>query len=154
MAKKEIKLSERQPISLREAVNRLFDESFWDPFRSFSDLSLIEKESAFPKTDIKETSKAVKVIADMPGVNPENVEIEVDENYLTLKGKSEEEKEEKDEKVYRYERHYGEFQRSFVLPVKINPAKVTAEIKNGVLTITLPKTGEDKKKKIKIKVEK
>lgn len=104
----------------------------------------------FPKVDISETDKEIKVVANVPGVDLDKLEIEVENDMLIISGKIEKEEEQKDEKFYRMERRYGEFMRQFVLPTKVDADKVDAKIKNGVLTIILPKIGKESKKKVKV----
>jgi len=140
-------------MSLRDAMNRLFDESFWDPFDNFfgPHRQMISRVS-FPKVDVSETGKEVRVVADIPGVDPDNVDIEVDEDVVTLSGQVNKETEEKDKdkKYYRFERECGEFKRVVPLPARVSPDKVSAKHKNGVLTVTLPKVSPEKKRKVKI----
>ncbi len=142
---------EKYYSNLRDSLNRLFDENFWDPFDQLS--SLRPWHSNFPKVDVSETKDKVEVKANVPGVSSENLDIEVDEESLSISGKTEkeEEKESKDEKFYTYEREYGEFKRDLMLPAKIDPEKVKADVKEGVLKITLPKAKEQKKKKVEVK---
>ncbi|MGM0482653.1 MAG: Hsp20/alpha crystallin family protein [Patescibacteria group bacterium] len=140
------------PLSLREAMGRLFDESIWDPFEDTGLLSQ-DRGGLFPKVDISETDKEVKVIANIPGMDPEKVNIEVDEDSLTLSGTIEEEKEDSNERQYRFEREYGEFYRDFLLPARVDPDKVSAESKNGVITIKMSKV-EDKSGRKKVDVKK
>lgn len=140
------------PLSLREAMSRLFDESFWDPFEDTSLSAGDRSGGLFPKVNISETENEVKVTANIPGIDPEKVSIEVDEDSLTLSGTIEEEKEDSDEKQYRFEREYGEFYRDFLLPARVDPDKVSAESKNGVIMIKMPKI-EDKSGRKKIDVK-
>ncbi len=135
----------KQFPSLRDAMSRLFDESFWGPSEF-----LEAEESFFPKADMIEKEKEIEVKVDIPGIDPKKIDIEADENSLTLSGKTEEEEENEDKKFYRYERSYGEFRRDFALPSKIDPENISAKAKDGVLTITLPKTNEERKKKIEV----
>ncbi len=145
MKRKKKEEKENQALSLRDAMNRIFEESFWSPSEFFSDSHIMN-----PKTDIVEDEKEVKVTVDVPGVDPEKIDIEVEEGSISLSGKVEEEEEEKEKRYYRYERNYGEFRRFLDLPSKINPEEVSAKVKNGVLTIILPKKEEEKRKKIEI----
>jgi len=131
-------------MSLREAMDRLFDESFWGP---------LERRDLFPKVNVSETKTQVKVTAEVPGMDPEKIEVEADENSLSLSGKIEKEEEQKDERFYRYERSYGEFSRTIPLPSAVEPDKVEAQAKDGVLTVTLPKSKEKSRKKVKVKKE-
>jgi HSP20 family protein len=92
--------------------------------------------------------------ADLPGVDPKNVEVRVENGVLYLKGERQFEKEVKKENYHRIERSYGAFARSFSLPSSIDEAKVKAEYKDGQLTLTMPKREEAKPKAIKINVAK
>lgn len=143
------------PFSL---INRFFDDS-WDPFNMmtpslFRNRWLGNVSTVFPKVDVEETDKEIVVTANVPGLDPKDINVEVGDDYLSLSGKAEKEnKEEKKGKVYRYEREYGEFRREFALPARVNKDEIVAKAKNGVLTITLPKSEEEMKKRVKIDVE-
>lgn len=147
---------ERSPFSL---IDRFFDDS-WDPFNMmmpslFRNRGLASVSSIFPKVDVSETDNEIKVVANVPGIDPDKLNIEVGDDYLSLSGKIEKEnKDEKDGKVYRYEREYGEFRREFALPARVKADQISAKAKNGVLTITLPKSEEEKKHKVRVEIEK
>ncbi len=143
---------ENEPLSLREAMGRLFDESFWSPF-DFSVPVIRGRWLAYPKTDVSETDREVTVVANIPGIDPDKIEIDAGDSSIRLSGKLEKEAEEKGRQFYRYEREYGEFSREVPLPAKVDPDKVSAKAKNGVLTITLPKIEKESRKKIEIKKE-
>lgn len=140
-------------FSLRDAMERLFDESFWSPF------GLIESGRArglatfVPRVDVSETDTEVKIRADIPGIDPDKVNIEVTEDSLALSGSLEKSSEEKGENFYRMERQAGEFSREFLLPSKIDPDSVEAKAKNGTITITLKKQPSEQKRKVEIKSE-
>ncbi len=141
----------RTPLSLRDAMNKLFDESFWSPLDGQGMLPDVPRD-LFPKVDISETDTEVKVVANVPGIDPEQVNVEVDEDSLTLSGIIEEERENEDARHYRFEREFGEFRRDFLLPARVDPEKVSADSKNGVITVTLPKVSdESNKKRIEVK---
>lgn len=148
---------QRNVVSLRDMMNKMIEESFWDPFDVVSsNLSAIpEKIISFPKVDISETEKEVKVVANVPGIDPDKIDIDVGDDYISISGSSEKEEEEggKGKKFYRYEREYGEFSREFSLPAKVKKDEVSAKVKNGVLTVVLPKSEVEKKSKIKVKAE-
>lgn len=138
-----------RPLSLRDAMSRLFDESIWDPFE---DRGLMSERVQFPKVDVSETESEVKVTANVPGMKAEDLSIEADEDSLYLSGVIQQENEQKDEKQYRYEREYGEFSREIFLPARIDPDKIEASTKDGVLTVTMPKVEEGSgRKKISVK---
>ncbi len=133
---------------------RFFGEGLWNPFEDMPNFALSPlRAPAFPKVDITETDEEVKITANIPGVAPEKVEIEVNEDIISLSGTVEKEQEEKEGKVYRYEREYGEFRRMFTLPARVKSDKVSAKAKNGVLIITLPKAEAEKKKKVMVETE-
>ncbi len=106
-----------------------------------------------PRLDLTETKDNITVKAELPGLEPKDLDISISGNTLTIKGEKRQEKEEKDEQRRLVERTYGAFVRSVELPVPVAGEKVKATFKNGVLTITLQKTEEAKKKAIPIKVE-
>ena len=106
-----------------------------------------------PSADISETKGAVIVKAELPGVDAKDIQVTLSGNLLTIRGERKEEKEEKTEQRHHSERYYGEFQRSFQLPAKIQEDKVTTTFDKGVLKITLPKTEESKTKELKIEVK-
>ncbi len=135
-------------MSLREAMDRLFEESIVWP------RSLLAPAAQTFAVDIYETKDDVVVKASLPGVKPEDVEVSVVGDTLTIKGEVKEEKDIKEENYIRKERRYGSFCRSFTLPVSVNADKATAEFENGVLTLTLPKAEEVKPKTIAIKAKK
>ena len=107
-----------------------------------------------PALDLSETETAVEVKMDVPGLKPEDIEIQVRGNLLTICGKTSEEKEEKGREFHRIERHQGAFSRSVTLPCDVVGAKANAEYKNGVLTLTMPKTEPVHAEKIAVKAVK
>ena len=131
-------------VSLRDAMNRLMEESFIHP--------LGEGGARFPAIDMTETDDNVIVKAEMAGVKPEDLDITVEANTLTIRGEMKEEREEKEEgkRIYQ-ERRYGAFSRSFTLPTAIKAEEAEADYENGVLTLTLPKAETAKRKSIEIK---
>jgi HSP20 family protein len=103
--------------------------------------------------DVSETKDSVVVKAEVPGMEPKDIQISLQEQLLTIKGEKQMEKEEKEARYYRAERSYGTFTRSVRLPVAVDGSRVTATFKNGLLTITLPKTPAAKGTMIPIKTE-
>jgi HSP20 family molecular chaperone IbpA len=89
--------------------------------------------------------------ADIPGVKPEDIRISLEGNVLTIQGTKQEEREENTERVHRYERMYGVFERSFTLPSSVEPKEIKANYDNGVLTIMLPKSERAKPRQIEVK---
>lgn len=106
----------------------------WEPFLGGERIS-----DYTPEFDIKEKPDSFVLKADLPGVHSEDLDVQANEHRITISGKREEEKEEKGESSYRLERSYGSFSRAFTLPETIDAGRVNAELKNGVLTLTVPK---------------
>ncbi len=124
----------------------------WDPFREI--VSAAGTPSAFaPAFEVKETGDAYLFRADLPGVAEKDVEISLTGNRLTVNGKREAEEREEGENYYALERSYGAFTRSFTLPEGVDADKVDAELRNGVLTVRIPKLPETLPKKISVKAK-
>ena len=104
-----------------------------------------------PAVNVEETKEELLLSAELPGMNIENVEIEVENNVLTLRGEKKEVKEEGDDRRYHlWERSYGSFQRGFTLPRTVNTDQISARFEDGILTIQMPKAPEAKSRKIDI----
>jgi HSP20 family protein len=101
--------------------------------------------------DISETESEYKIEVELPSINQQDIEVKIDNNILTVKGKREEEKEEKERTYYTRERYYGSFQRSVSLPNNVNPDDIQAKFENGILHIRIPKKAQDNVRKIEIK---
>src|SRR5215510_16258064 len=124
---------------LKQEMDRVFDrffESRWEDMPALGDW--------VPKVDVSETKDAVVVKAEIPGMEAKDVQASLQENVLTITGEKRHEQEEKDERFHRVERSYGSFTRSMQLPAGVDAGKVNASFKNGVLTVTLPKTAAAK----------
>jgi HSP20 family protein len=106
-----------------------------------------------PSLDISETDEAIQVRVDLPGIKPEEVEVEVRNNVLQITGERKEEREEKNKTWHRTERRVGRFARSMTLPCEVQDEKIVAECSNGVLNIQLPKAEKAKSKKIAVKAK-
>jgi HSP20 family protein len=122
----------------------------WDPFRGGRPM-MTETTGYFPDFDVKDSKEGLVLRADLPGVKEADIEITLTGNRLTIGGKREAEKEEKGETYYACERSYGAFTRSFTLPSDVDPAKIHAELKNGVLSVLLPHAPGAQPKKITVK---
>ena len=133
--------------SFRREMNRLFDRFFEDwPFRVGADGT-----QWAPSVDVSETAKEVIVKAELPGIDPKEIDVSVNGDVLTLRGERKKEEEKKGENFHRLERRYGTFARSIRLPAEVDVNKVSAEYKDGILTINLAKTKESSVKKIEVK---
>lgn len=135
-----------------ERMRREMDR-FWDSFFEVAPRRKTEKgEEWFPHLDVSEAKSDIVVKAELPGMDPKDIDIFLNEGTLILKGERKTETEEKDEDYHLIERSYGKFYRSILLPQDVQSDKINASYKDGVLKITLPKSEETKKKEIKIKV--
>lgn len=147
---------------LRQEMDRLFDGFFdgggsrglidwnWDPFRELRGRAPL---ISLPQIDIHENDKAYVIEAELAGMSEKDVDLVVKDDVLTLKGEKKEEKKEEKKDYLLSERSYGSFQRSFRLPEGVDRDGISAEFKNGVLCVTLPKTAkaQQESKKIQIK---
>jgi HSP20 family protein len=146
---------------LRREVERLFDDfngGLWrTPFRgSLFDVAPFRRAEAvttMPAVDVSETDKAYQITAEMPGMDEKNVEVKLANGILTIKGEKQDEKEEKKKDYYMRERSFGSFERSFGVPEGVDGDKIEANFKNGVLSVTLPKSPEAQKAEKKIAVK-
>jgi HSP20 family protein len=144
----------RDPMfDLLYQLQRRAGQNFNEPFRAF-DGSVPEAAAAAwqPPVDIFEEPDAIRLVAEVPGVRPEDVKISVEGNLLTIRGVKEQVAETKAERVHRYERTYGAFERTFTLAASIDPSKIRATYTLGVLTITLPKAETAKPHLITVEV--
>lgn len=136
----------RDMVTLRDRMNRLFEEAF----AGRGEEGEMVTGTWYPNVDIHEKEKELVLTAELPGIDEKDIDIEVEGNTLTLKGKREMEKETKEDDYHRIERSYGSFYRSFSLPSYVNPDKIKAEHTGGLLRITMPKKAELKPKKVKV----
>jgi HSP20 family protein len=127
----------------------------WDPFREMAAFPAIDERGITfaPAFDVKETKDAYLFKADVPGIQDKDLEVTVTGNRLTIGGKRDHEKEEKNERYYAYERSYGSFTRSFTLPDGADLDQLSARLEAGVLNVIVPKKPEVQPKKIAVKTE-
>lgn len=133
-------------------LGRLLEHMFESPYLREENGSLFG--AWMPAVDVIEEKDRIRLVAELPGVMPEDVKISLEANVLTIQGEKKKEEEHKDEKARRYERTYGVFERSFTLPATIDPAKIAASYDAGLLTVTLPKMEAAKPRQISVKIEK
>jgi HSP20 family protein len=136
-------------MSLQDRMNRLFDESYRSTQRGASDEWALGGSWA-PAVDIYEQGTDIVLKAELPGVDPKDVDIRLENNVLTLRGERKLDSEVKRESYHRVERSYGTFSRSFTLPTVVDQAAIKAEFKDGLLRLTLPKREEAKPKQIAV----
>lgn len=122
---------------LRHQINRVFDdfwgESWLEPRREMGAAGF------WPQVDVTETDKEIKVCAEIPGADPKDIDVSVEDGRLTIKGEKKYEREQNEKGQYRMERSYGAFERTIALPAEVDEVKAKAEFKKGVLKLTLPK---------------
>ena len=146
--------TQRDPmLDLLHHLEHRIGRTFSEPFRA-SEWSVPEAVTTawLPLVDIFEEPDAIRLVAEVPGVRPSAGKITVEDNLLTIKGTKEQVPEEKAEKVHRYERTYGAFERTFRLSASIDANKIKATYNLGVLTITLPKAETAKPHLIEVEV--
>ena len=146
--------TQRDPmLDLLHHLEHRIGRTFNEPFRA-SEWTVPEAVTTawLPLVDIFEEPDAIRLVAEVPGVRPSDVKITVEDNLLTIKGTKEQVPEEKAEKVHRYERTYGAFERTFRLSASIDAKKIKATYNLGVLTITLPKAETAKPHLIEVEV--
>lgn len=141
----------RDLATLQDRIDRLFEDSFGRLRAPVSEA--LEGSLWSPAVDIVETDNEIVLRADLPGVEPKDVDIQVQNGTLTLKGERKFESDVKEDNFRRVERVYGSFVRSFALPQTVDPEHVAAEYRNGVLEVKLPKRPEAKPKQIKVAVK-
>jgi len=136
----------------RGSVDRIFDDLFYDFVHRVPHFSIPKRDSGFyPQLDVSETDSNYYISLDLPGVSKKDIDLKVDNNILTVKGKKQFDKEHKDNNFYTRERFYGDFQRSVNLPADANTDQVDTNFKDGVLQITVPKDANSHVKSIEIK---
>jgi HSP20 family protein len=123
----------------------------WDPLREIEPWMERTERTFTPALDVKETRDGFVLKADLPGVNDKDVEVKLTGNRLAISGKREYEHEDKSDTYYTYERDYGSFVRAFTLPDSIDSDHVTAELKDGVLTVAVPKKASAQTKTVTVK---
>lgn len=143
----------RDLVTVQERMNRIFDEAFRGIGRGAEDDWALGGNWA-PAVDIYEHEGNLVLKAELPGIDPKDVDVRVENNVLTLRGERKFESEVKREKYHRVERAYGSFSRSFTLPATVDTDRIRAEYKDGVLRVTLPVREEAKPKQISISVTK
>jgi len=134
--------------SLRREMDRL-----WENFFGERPLGRIWEREWAPSLDMSETKDNYVVKAEVPGIDAKHIDISLTGDVLSIRGEKKQEKEEKEEDYHLVERNYGSFSRSVRIPAEVESNKIKASYKNGILTITLPKSEKVKAKEVKIKVE-
>jgi HSP20 family protein len=130
-------------LSMQREMNRLFDEAFRGSGLSGDGRGMQGEGSFVPaRMDVSETDNEIHVKVEVPGVKEDDIDVSLSDDMLTIRGEKRLEKSDEKENYHFTERSYGTFQRSLRLPYQVNPDRVRANFENGVLTVTLPKTGQ------------
>ena len=137
-----------EPLSLRRAMDRLFEESFVRPWGALPTVA-----SGALTVDMYETPEEVVITTAVPGIDPEDVEVSVTGDTLTISGECKAEEDVKGANYLCRERRHGYFSRSLALPANVVSGEATADYANGVLTLRLPKAEEVRPRRIKIEVK-
>ncbi len=132
-------------------VNRLFNDVLGGVDWQYRDSATA---SWVPPVDVLEEKDEIRIMAELPGVRPEDVEISLEGNVLAIHGTKQQVAEEHTERVHRYERAYGAFERTFTLPATVDANAIKAKYENGVLTVTLPKEEKAKPRQIPVEASK
>jgi HSP20 family protein len=138
---------------LHNEVDRVFDRLFGDSFGGWLPPATPLLDVDFPAVDVYEDKDNVFITAELPGMKKEDIDVSVSGDLLSIAGERKEETEHQGAEGYRSERYFGRFERSVPLPVPVEGDKIHAEYKDGILTITCPKTEGAKRKEIEIKVD-
>jgi len=155
LVKWEPRFGELEPVrSLRQEVDRLFEDFFRGWPKPWTGGWLTPGEGGFsPVVDLKETEKEFLLTAEVPGIQKDELDVQIMDESVTIRGERREEKETKEQSYHYKESSYGSFQRVVPLPARILADKAKAKMKDGVLTLTLPKAEPAKSRAVKIKVE-
>lgn len=138
---------QQQGSTLQDEMKQVFDRFFGD---TDTDSSSVVTSQWTPRVDIKEEASRFVILADIPGVDPKDIDISMDKGILTIKGERRTEKTEETERFSRVERSHGLFHRRFALPDSANPENITASGRNGVLEISIPKRPETTPRRIQV----
>ena len=140
----------RNIAALQDRINRMFDDSFSQTGMGDDEISSYGWK---PNVDIYEVEDGIVIKADLPGVKKEDVSVEVKDNLLTLKGIRLEDPDVGEQCYFCQERAFGPFQRTFTLQYNVQPEKIKASFKNGVLKVNVPEPKEEKPRKIRVNID-
>jgi HSP20 family protein len=140
----------REPTSLfgLQRLNRILDEAFSG--LPFPEQGNVITSTWFAPTDVSEDQNTLRITMELPGVDPNDVRLSLENNVLTIRGEKKQQNEDANERVHRFERTYGMFERTFVLPNTVDPDKIEARYENGVLFVSIPKAERAKPREIRV----
>ena len=136
----------RDMFNLNHRMNHVFDGFFSPAFKTEAS-SMWNRN---PVVDYYDNEENIVIKAELPGMDKDNIVVDVKGRFLTLKGERSSENEVKEDQYYRRERAYGKFERTFALPAEVDPDKIRADYKDGILTIDIPKPEEHKPRQITV----
>jgi HSP20 family protein len=137
-----------EPTSLfgLQRLNRILDEAF----AGFPEQGNVITSTWFAPTDVSEDENSLRITMELPGVDPSDVRLSLENNVLTIRGEKKHQQDENNERVHRFERTYGMFERTFVLPNTVDSDRIEARHENGVLFVTIPKAERAKPREIRV----
>jgi HSP20 family protein len=140
----------RDPASLfgLQRLNRILDEAFAGA--GFTEQGSVITSTLFAPTDVSEDENALQITMELPGVDPDDVRLSLENNVLTIRGEKKQQFDENNERVHRFERVYGVFERTFVLPNTVDPDSIEARFENGVLIVRIPKAERARPREIRV----
>jgi HSP20 family protein len=140
----------REPASLfgLQRLNRILDEAFSG--LPFPEQGNVITSTWFAPTDVSEDQNTLRITMELPGVDPSDVRLSLENNILTIRGEKKQQAEENNERVHRFERTYGMFERTFALPNTVDPERIEARYENGVLFVEIPKAERAKPREIRV----
>jgi HSP20 family protein len=139
--------------AIHDEMNDLFSNFFGRSLPSLWNRQESLAAVATPAVDVSENDKEIRIAAELPGIESKDVDVDITENYITIRGEKRDEHKEEKEGYYRRERSYGSFQRTVALPDYADADNAVAEMKNGVLTIAVPKKKEAQKQSRKLEIK-
>jgi len=131
-----------------QRLNRILDEAFGGV--AFPEQGNVITSTWFAPTDVSEDQNSLRISMELPGVDPNDVRLSLENNILTIRGEKKQQAEENNERVHRFERTYGMFERTFALPNTVDPDRIDARYENGVLIVSLPKAERAKPREIRV----
>ena len=140
----------RDPAGLfgLQRLNRFLDEAFAGI--PTPEQGSVVTSAWFAPTDVSEDADGIRISLEVPGVNPDDVKLSLENNLLTIRGEKRQQAEQKNERLHRFERTYGTFERTFVLPSTVDPEKIEARYEHGVLLVSIPKAERAKPREIRV----
>jgi HSP20 family protein len=136
-------MTEWDPFRIMREVMR------WEPYRT-AFMPQLERDMWMPSFEVRENGNSIRIMADVPGIKREDLDVSVTGHRLTVSGHRESEQRQKDENIHTWERQYGQFTRTFTLPETVDIDHITSELREGVLTIVAPMKNGAKSRKIQV----